>query len=75
MTVRHIFSSIFVKVEIEGLKRFGACHRNSALYGAIVRIKAQPAITEKDIPKQILKKIPSDINIRSKMKFKWIFQY
>ena len=55
MTIRHIFSSIFGKVEIEGLKRFGACHGNSALYGAIVRIKAQPSITEKDIPKNIEK--------------------
>lgn len=36
MAVGDVFSSVFIKVEIKSLKRFGGCHGNCALYGAFV---------------------------------------
>lgn len=47
MAVGDVFSSVFIKVEIKSLERFGGCHGNCALYGAFVWIQTQPLVTEK----------------------------
>lgn len=36
MAVGDVFSSVFSKVEIESLERFGGCHGDCALYRAYV---------------------------------------